>query len=235
MSNNNSSLSLLWRHNGRHSVSNHQPHDCLLNPSFRHRSKKHLPRCLKSERWKRRFEQWSDVLNLFHSLDGASAMHSVKEICEGLFRYHPLYFQCSVKGQKQMVVSPWCQLLMLQTWQNHAQDMMQLHCNNKTAVKPPYNLVSFELSLSFTQNHHGVGTPGVVDPQRIMLYWRSRYIFYIVCWGAGGCEWGTTSVYFGNSCVCFIPRMIPAFIVRPQHRHRFFYSCQKYIVKVNLI
>ena len=83
--------------------------------------------------------------NLFHFLDGASAMHNVKEICEGLFRYHPLYFPCSVQGQKQMVVSPWCQLLMLHTWQNHAQGMMQLHCNNKTAVKPPYNLVAFEL------------------------------------------------------------------------------------------
>ena len=32
--------SLRWRHNGRNSVSNHQPHDCLLNPLFRRRSKK---------------------------------------------------------------------------------------------------------------------------------------------------------------------------------------------------
>ena len=31
---------LLWRHNGRDSVSNHQPHDCLLNRLFRRRSKK---------------------------------------------------------------------------------------------------------------------------------------------------------------------------------------------------
>ena len=34
------SLSLQWRHNGRDSVSNHQPHDCLLNRSFRRGSKK---------------------------------------------------------------------------------------------------------------------------------------------------------------------------------------------------
>ena len=33
-------LSLQWRHNGRDSVSNHQPHDCLLNRLFRRRSKK---------------------------------------------------------------------------------------------------------------------------------------------------------------------------------------------------
>ena len=32
--------SLRWRHNGRHSVSDHQPHDCLLNCLFRRRSKK---------------------------------------------------------------------------------------------------------------------------------------------------------------------------------------------------
>ena len=32
--------SLQWRHNGRDSVPNHQPHDCLLNRLFRRRSKK---------------------------------------------------------------------------------------------------------------------------------------------------------------------------------------------------
>ena len=31
---------LRWRHNGRNGVSNHQPHDCLLNRLFRRRSKK---------------------------------------------------------------------------------------------------------------------------------------------------------------------------------------------------
>ena len=31
---------LRWRHNGCNSVSNHQPHDCLLNRLFRRRSKK---------------------------------------------------------------------------------------------------------------------------------------------------------------------------------------------------
>ena len=33
-------MSSHWRHNGRDGVSNHQPHDCLLKPSFRRRSKK---------------------------------------------------------------------------------------------------------------------------------------------------------------------------------------------------
>ena len=34
------SYALQWRHNGRDCVSNHQPHHCLLNGLFRHRSKK---------------------------------------------------------------------------------------------------------------------------------------------------------------------------------------------------
>ena len=34
------STSLQWCHNGHNSVSNHQPHDCLLNRLFRRRSKK---------------------------------------------------------------------------------------------------------------------------------------------------------------------------------------------------
>ena len=33
-------IALRWRHNGRGGVSNHQPQDCLLNRSFRRRSKK---------------------------------------------------------------------------------------------------------------------------------------------------------------------------------------------------
>ena len=33
-------ISLRWRHNERDSVSNYQPHDCLLNRLFRRRSKK---------------------------------------------------------------------------------------------------------------------------------------------------------------------------------------------------
>ena len=32
--------SLLWRHNELDGVSNHHPHDCLLNRLFRHKSKK---------------------------------------------------------------------------------------------------------------------------------------------------------------------------------------------------
>ena len=37
---------LQWRHNGRDSVSNHQPDDCLLNRLFRRRSKKTSKLCV---------------------------------------------------------------------------------------------------------------------------------------------------------------------------------------------
>ena len=37
---------LQWRHNGRDGVSNHQPHDCLLNCQFRRRSKKTPKLCV---------------------------------------------------------------------------------------------------------------------------------------------------------------------------------------------
>ena len=37
---NHNLCSLKWRHNGHDSVSNHQPHDCLLNRLFSRRSKK---------------------------------------------------------------------------------------------------------------------------------------------------------------------------------------------------
>ena len=36
------------------------------------------------------------------------------------------------------------------------------------------------------------------------------------------CEWGTTSVYFGITYVCFIPNRLPVFAVEPQYRHRDF-------------
>ena len=41
-----SPYSLHWRHNGHDSVSNHQPHDCLLNRVFRRRSKKISKLCV---------------------------------------------------------------------------------------------------------------------------------------------------------------------------------------------
>ena len=39
-------IALQWRHNGHDGVSNHQPHNCLLNSLFRRRSKKTSKRCV---------------------------------------------------------------------------------------------------------------------------------------------------------------------------------------------
>ena len=39
-------MTLPWRHSGRDDVSNHQPHDCLLNHSLRRRSKKTSKLCV---------------------------------------------------------------------------------------------------------------------------------------------------------------------------------------------
>ena len=39
-------MSLQWHHNGHDGISNHQPHDCLLNRLFRRRSKKTSKLCV---------------------------------------------------------------------------------------------------------------------------------------------------------------------------------------------
>ena len=39
-------VALLWRHSGRDGVSNHQPHDCLLDRSFRCKSKQISKLCV---------------------------------------------------------------------------------------------------------------------------------------------------------------------------------------------
>ena len=52
-------------------------------------------------------------------------------------------------------------------------------------------------------------TPNMVDHQWNMWYWGSRRIFSSVCWGAVGCEWRTTSIYFGITYARFIPRILP--------------------------
>ena len=40
------SIPLQWRHNEHDGISNHQPHDCLINHLFRHRSKKTSKICV---------------------------------------------------------------------------------------------------------------------------------------------------------------------------------------------
>ena len=67
---------------------------------------------------------------------------------------------------------------------------------------------------------HSFESPSIVDPQWKILYWGSQWNLHTVCWDAVGCEWGTTSVYFGITYVCFIPSRLPVFAVEPQYRHQ---------------
>ena len=64
---------------------------------------------------------------------------------------------------------------------------------------------------------HSVESPSMVDPQWDIWYWGSKWNLHTVCWSAVGCEWGTTSVYFGITKVCFIPGRLPVFAVEPQY------------------
>ena len=64
---------------------------------------------------------------------------------------------------------------------------------------------------------HSVESPSMVDPQWNIWYWGSKRNLHTVCWSAVGCEWGTTSVYFGITYVCFIPSRLPVFAVEPQY------------------
>ena len=59
--------------------------------------------------------------------------------------------------------------------------------------------------------NHSVETPHTVDPKWNILYWGSKWNLHTVCCGAVGCEWGTTSVYFTITYVCFILSRLPVF------------------------
>ena len=58
----------------------------------------------------------------------------------------------------------------------------------------------------------------MVDTQWNIWYWGSKWNLHTVCWDAVGCEWGTASVYFGITYVCFIPSRLPVFAAGPQYR-----------------
>ena len=69
----------------------------------------------------------------------------------------------------------------------------------------------------WVKSPHSVECPSTVDPQWNIWYWGSKWNLHTVCWSAVGCEWGTTSVYFGITYVCFIPNRLPVFAVEPQY------------------
>ena len=75
--------------------------------------------------------------------------------------------------------------------------------------------------------HHSVESPSMVDPQWNIWYWGSKWNLHTVCWSEVGCEWGTTSVYFGITYVCFIPSRLPVFAVEPQYLLQYFLLLSK--------
>ena len=74
---------------------------------------------------------------------------------------------------------------------------------------------------------HSVESPSMVDPQWNIWYWGSKWILHTVCWSAVGCEWGTTSVYFGITYVCLIPSRLPVFAVESQYLLQYFLFLSK--------
>ena len=88
------------------------------------------------------------------------------------------------------------------------------HCNFQTINQTP-------------MQSHSVETPSMVDPQWNIWYWGSKWNLHTVCLDAVGCEWGTTSVYFRITYVCFIPSRLPVFAVEPQYRHQYFLFLSK--------
>ena len=85
----------------------------------------------------------------------------------------------------------------------------------KTWTRQPVPMIS-EHSAHLTPLH-SVESPSMVDPQWDIWYWGSKWNLHTVCWSAVGCEWATTSVYFGITYVCFIPSRLPVFAVEPQY------------------
>ena len=84
-------------------------------------------------------------------------------------------------------------------------------------------------------SHHSVESPSMVDPQWNIWYWGSKWNLHTVCWSAVGCEWGTTSVYFGITYVCFIPSRLPVFAVEPQYLLQYFFIFVKRIIWITHI
>ena len=88
---------------------------------------------------------------------------------------------------------------------------LRLRAQSRTWLR--HQMETFSALLAF----HSVESPSTVEPQWYIWYWGSKWNLHTVCWSAVGCEWGTTSVYFGITYVCFIPSRLPVFAVEPQY------------------
>ena len=89
------------------------------------------------------------------------------------------------------------------------------------------DLISYMFPYRYVIWMDSVESPSMLDPQRNIWYWGSKWNLHTVCWSAVGCEWGTISVYFGITYVCFIPSRLPVFAVEPQYLLQYFLFLSK--------
>ena len=77
------------------------------------------------------------------------------------------------------------------------------------------------------RHSHSVEFPSMVDPQWNIWYRGSKWNLHTVCWSVVGCEWGTTSVYFGITCVCFTLVDFLSLLFEPQYLLQYFLFLSK--------
>ena len=104
-----------------------------------------------------------------------------------------------------------------------------LHCAvyNFILSKPKQIKCLVRWRLDSTASWHSVESPSMVDPQWNIWYWGSKWNLHTVSWSMVCCEWGTTTVYFGITYVCFIPSRLPVFAVEPQYLLQYFLFLSK--------
>ena len=108
-------------------------------------------------------------------------------------------------------------------------DVFILLCLNKRLSKQSWGWWFQTLSRSLW--HHSVETPSAVDPQWNILHWGSKWNLHTVCWGAIGCELGTTFVSLGFIMFASPSRDFLSLLWSPSINIDDIYFCQKYYLK----
>ena len=136
-------------------------------------------------------------------------------------RSFDVYFDlCPDKRLGKQLWGWWFETLSHSLWR-HRNVLVQTNFGNwifigHLSTSTDQNIIIYTILI------HSVESPSMVDPQWNIWYWGSKWNLHTVCWSAVGCEWGTTSVYFGITCVCFIPSRLPVFAVEPQYLLQYF-------------
>ena len=113
------------------------------------------------------------------------------------------------------IARPWGRGMGCLLWVNSdfsSTAVIALLCVISWYVAPHFNETP-DVWYLITTRPQSIETPSTVDPQWNVLYWGSK------CWGAAGCEWATTSIYFWITYVCFILSRLPVFTVEFQYQN----------------